>query len=286
MRRPLPLLTLLAPLCACSTPEPPHPLVAIAPPGAAAMPLREADVPAPVAEPPAAVDLGPPEAPPAPPPLPRGTTILHIGDSMADALSTPLREEMARAGVKVVNRFKTGSHIPVWGGQYSNVPALVRQYQPDLVIINLGGNEILLDDPASRATYIEKLVAIVGDRPCVWVAPSLWRHETGILGVIRAHATRCRYFDTNVITPDLERTRADPIHPAIPARRKWARARVAWLARERDPAGAHPWSMRPDASASSSAPVPLSPLERPGGDAAPPPGPATPRAVADDPYGD
>jgi len=163
---------------------------------------------------------------------------------MADALGTALRDEMHKAGIQVINRVKTGSHIPVWGGRFSSVPSLLQTYNPDLVIISLGGNDVMLQDPSSRTEHVRRLVSYVGDRPCVWVAPSLWRGETGVLSIIREHSKPCRYFDTNMIAPNLARTKGDPIHPSHPARRKWARILVGWLAQERDPTGTRPWELR------------------------------------------
>jgi lysophospholipase L1-like esterase len=163
---------------------------------------------------------------------------------MADALGAALRDEMQKSGIQVINRIKTGSHIPVWGGQFSSVPSLLKTYKPDLVIISLGGNDVMLEDPSSRVDHVRRLVGYVGDRPCVWVAPSLWKGETGVLSVIREHSKPCRYFDTNTIAPNLARTKGDPIHPSHPARRKWARILVGWLAHERDPSGTRPWDLR------------------------------------------
>ena len=178
--------------------------------------------------------------------------MLHVGDSFADALGGALRVELEREGIRAINRAKTGSYIPEWAGIRSDVPALVKVHNPDLVIITLGGNELKLRDPASRAEAIRRLVGFVGDRPCVWVAPSLWKSaqnalitETGLLQVIRDNAKPCRYFDTNAIVPNLERT-GDHVHPSIPARRIWARAFVEWLEHERDPAGSRPWQLRPE----------------------------------------
>lgn len=191
-----------------------------------------------------------PSAPAAPaleelPPLPRGTTVLHIGDSMADALGTALRNELARAGVRVVTRHRTGSHIPEWGGRFSTVPDLVRAYRPDLVLVNLGGNDILLDDPSDRVDAIRRIVSYVSDRPCVWIAPPLWAGENGLLALLRQHSRPCRWFDTNRITPNLPRARPDPIHPSWPARTIWAHAVVDWLEHERLPHAPRPWELRP-----------------------------------------
>lgn len=240
------LLVVLGALASCTMAEPHAAVAPVHVPTITAIPEpRLPDPPVAAAEPRA------PAEPPSPAPLPRGTTVLHIGDSMADALATPLREELARSGVRVINRVKTGSHIPVWGGRFSNVPALVRAFRPDLVLISLGGNEVFLRDPSERAGVIEQLLEYIGDRPCAWIAPSLWKGETGILAVIREHARRCRYYDTNSLLAPLERTRGDPIHPAVPARWRWARAVIGWLAEERDPRGSRPWELRPPPTAES-----------------------------------
>lgn len=178
-------------------------------------------------------------------PLPRGTTVLHIGDSMADALGTALRNELARAGVRLVTRHRTGSHIPEWGGRFSTVPELVRAYHPDLVLVNLGGNDMMLDDPTDRVEGIRRIVSYVSGRPCVWIAPPLWAGENGLLALLREHSRPCRWFDTNRITPNLPRARPDPIHPSWPARTIWAQAVVDWLGHERDPNGPRLWELRP-----------------------------------------
>lgn len=249
-----PGLLALGALASCTLVESPPALVA---PAATSAPRADA-----ASSPPALADRGsasaradrdaregalhepaPPE-PAEPPPLPSGTTVLQIGDSMADALGAALRDEMHKSGIQVINRIKTGSHIPVWGGRFSSVPSLLQTYKPDLVIISLGGNDVMLEDPSSRTEHVRRLVSYVGDRPCVWVAPSLWRGETGVLSIIREHSKPCRYFDTNTIAPNLARTKGDPIHPSHSARRKWARILVGWLAQERDPTGPRPWELR------------------------------------------
>src|SRR5690349_18671856 len=64
----------------------------------------------------------PPDAlPPAPvsegaPPvdLPKGTTILHIGDSFAGALGIDLDRELKAEGVRGILRYETATYIPTW----------------------------------------------------------------------------------------------------------------------------------------------------------------------------
>jgi lysophospholipase L1-like esterase len=220
-------------------PEPAAPTREAAVPGSADSGSAEAPADAPVR------DAGPPPPPTsetASPELPRGTTVLHIGDSMAGALGLELNAELAKAGVRGVLRVKTASYIPTWAGG-TELPMLLAAHKPDLVIVTLGANELRLLAPERRAELIRKLVGRFDGRPCVWIAPPLWTRDNGLLRVIEHNSAPCRYLDTNVLYPNMPRYR-DKIHPSIGARKDWARRVVDWLARERKPGSALPWELR------------------------------------------
>jgi len=186
------------------------------------------------------------DAPKGPAPaLPTGTTVLHIGDSMAAALQYELKKQLKEHGIKVISKTEEGTHLPLWGGKFSKVPSYVRTYKPDLVIVNLGGNDAVIEDPSDRVEPIRRLVEHLGGTPCVWVAPSLWAGENGVLGMIREHSKPCRYFDTNVLTPNLPREKKDKIHPSLEGRRIWTAALIDWLAREREESADRPWALKP-----------------------------------------
>lgn len=184
------------------------------------------------------------------PELPAGTTVLHIGDSFAGALGIALNEQFKRHGVRGVLRYKTASFIPTWAFQ-ENVPLMMLRYQPDLVLISLGANELEIIDPPSRAPVIRRLVQALGGRPCVWIAPPLWAGETGLLKVIREHAAPCRYMDSTALVPNLPRAK-DQIHPSMDAREPWAKVVVEWLARERCVDCGRPWELKPEPAAGAS----------------------------------
>ncbi len=180
---------------------------------------------------------------PNPAPLPKGTTVLHIGDSMAGALGITLNDELKKHGVRSVLRFKTASFIPTWAWS-KELPVYLAQYNPDLVVITLGTNEVQIRQPETRIKVIQKLVARLGGRPCVWILPPLWEAgDTGLLPVIQAHAAPCRVMNTAQVFPEMPRLN-DKIHPTIPARADWSKRVVEWLGRERDPNGEKPWSFR------------------------------------------
>jgi hypothetical protein len=184
-----------------------------------------------------------------PPPLPEGTVVLHIGDSMADALGKALNRELAKHGVKGYLEAKEATYIPQWAGFKMQLSSHLARRKPDLVIITLGGNETRMPDPTERVDAIKRLVKKVGDRPCIWIAAPLWDglKHTGILDVIRENAAPCRYVDTNAMINDLERY--DGIHPTIPERTRWARFMIRWLMHNRDPDGPKPWSLEEKTSA-------------------------------------
>lgn len=180
----------------------------------------------------------------APPPLPKGTTVLHIGDSFAGALGIDLNREFEKAGVRGVLKYQTASYIPTWAWD-KDLDTYLRRYQPDLVIVTLGANELEIVDPSERIPTIRRLVDRISDRPCLWIGPPLWEGARDVLPpVIRANVAPCRYMDSTAILPPLERAR-DKIHPTMNARQEWARFVIDWLARQRDPNGATPWALLP-----------------------------------------
>jgi len=225
--------------------------VLTAPKETAATPVK-AEAPAEAAV--AATDGG--AAAEAPPPIEPKTVVLNVGDSFLMAgFSQTLRPKMNAVGAIYEMRSEQASYTTTW---HLKLAKLVGDYHPDLVIINLGANEITLTDPPSRADAIRRLIKIVGDRPCVWVTPPLWRKDTGIIDIIRKNIAPCRLFDSDALVGQVSR-QADGIHPDGPGGAIWAEAFWKWLEKERAPApkpgekvqggsGRHavnPWRLKP-----------------------------------------
>jgi lysophospholipase L1-like esterase len=130
---------------------------------------------------------------------------------------------------------------------------LVAQTQPDLVIINVGANELSNTDPPTHAKAIRRIIAGIGDRPCVWVSPPSWKKDTGILDVIRLNSPPCRFFDSDVHVKEPIPRQSDHIHPNKEGGRIWAEAFWKWLMSQRAPAEAaaeggkkpNPWKLLP-----------------------------------------
>ena len=178
-----------------------------------------------------------PSAEAAPAPLPKGLTVLVIGDSFAEALGAGLRTQEKDTGIRFLLKGEKATYIPEWAGPNRGVAGLMIQYKPDLVVIALGGNELAMTTPEIRAPKVKKLVELLGTTPCVWVAPPLWGiKDNGLLGIIKESSTPCRYFDSNVLAPNLPRG-GDKIHPTAEGQKIWAGHFLDWLRHERDPKG-------------------------------------------------
>ncbi len=193
--------------------------------GPISAPKSSAEPVASVAEPAAKVDPGP---------LPKGLRILVIGDSFAEALGAGLRRKEPDFGGKAILRGEKATFIPEWAGPKRGVNVLLLQEKPDLVVIALGGNELAMTTPEIRGPKVKEIVKLVGDTPCVWVSPPLWGNkDNGLLGIIRSNSGPCRWFDSNVHSPDLPRG-GDKIHPTAEGQVQWATAFLEWTRKERN----------------------------------------------------
>jgi hypothetical protein len=192
-----------------------------------------------------ATPVAPMQAEPAP--LPKGTRVLQIGDSFADALGGKLSKLFRAVDVKTDLEFETPSYIPNWS-YGSKLPKLLASYHPDLVLITLGANEIEIPHPEERIKPVKHLVETLGGRPCVWIAPPLWKPDSGVLQVIRDNVAPCRYLDSNLLVHDLPRAR-DKIHPSTEGREIWAKVVFDWLAKERVGTPEQPWAFKSESSA-------------------------------------
>ncbi len=183
---------------------------------------------------------------PAPGPvLPEGSKILHIGDSFAGALGIELNRVLKSRGVVGRLSFEQSTYIPTWAHS-KKLPELLASFQPDLVLISLGANELENPTPEDRIPNIRRLVGRLGGRPCVWVAPLLWDGaKSALLDVIRANlGDACVYLDSNQLVLKMPRTR-DKIHPSMAARPDWAEITVRWLGYHRAPTAERIWSISP-----------------------------------------
>ncbi len=179
-------------------------------------------------------------------PLPEGTKVLHVGDSFAGALGLPLGKLLQEHGVKSVLKHTDASYLTDWAWN-GDLQKMLWKYNPDLLIITLGANELSITEPEQRKKTIAKIMKVVGDRPCLWVAIPLWdgKHN-GLMDVIRDNVGSCVYWDSNELIDVEHMARiSDGIHPTAEARADWARVVFDWLRQHRKPTDGRPWALEP-----------------------------------------
>jgi lysophospholipase L1-like esterase len=167
--------------------------------------------------------------------IPKGLTVLVIGDSFAQALGLGLKHRERELGMRVLLRGQQATYIPEWAGPNRGVDRMIKSDSPDLVLIALGGNELAMTTPEIRRPKVAELVAKVGHVPCVWLSPPLWNiKDNGLLGVIRGASSPCRYFDSDKLVPSVPRG-SDKIHPSAEGQKVWADGLLAWMRGELAP---------------------------------------------------
>jgi hypothetical protein len=170
-------------------------------------------------------------AKPEAPPPPKGTVVLHVGDSFVHSgLTQRLRELFGPFDVRYEVRAEHSTNSLDWA---KRMPELVASTQPDFVIVTLGGNEIGSKHLDVQARAAERIVKAIGNRPCVWTTPPLWMEESGLFDAVAPKVAPCRFFETDVVVGKFIPRREDKIHPTKEGGAMWAEALFAWTLRER-----------------------------------------------------
>lgn len=225
-RSPLaPLVVLAALVAACST-------------SSAAPPSPRRDEPAPPAAvaPAAAPDAGSHSAAPLAHRLAGYKTILHVGDSTVgytQGLQLELKKKLEPLGVRYVSRTLTSGGLRTFA-QKKIVEELIKEHRPDLVIVQLGTNNVTVPNPPAFLPAIEEVVAEAKVLPCYWVGPvTLEQKAYGMNEFLREHVAPCAFIDSFGLKLDRQ---SDKIHPTQLAARKWAN--YLWEQTDKSPPGA------------------------------------------------
>jgi lysophospholipase L1-like esterase len=158
-------------------------------------------------------------------------TVVHTGDSMVGGgLCKALAPKFKAEGTKFVRDVWESASISAFDDS-DRIPTLMKRYNPDLVLLTLGANDVFSEHPAVMSKHIESIVKKIGPRDCVWVGPPLWKGDKGLVEIIRAHAAPCRFFDSQHLV--LQRA-GDGIHPTEKGGEVWAEALWPFIKRQVD----------------------------------------------------
>jgi lysophospholipase L1-like esterase len=163
---------------------------------------------------------------------PQGGWVLHIGDSFVHAsLWQNLRPRFRSLGSEYVVEAETATYTTTWAANPELEKWLARR--PSLVLVTLGANEVDMIAPEEHGRAIEVVSHKISEAgaSCVWIAPPMWKRDTGILEVIHRHCAPCLFFDSDAVMGGLsaDERQGDGIHPNKRGGERWARAFWDWL---------------------------------------------------------
>jgi lysophospholipase L1-like esterase len=150
--------------------------------------------------------------------------VLHIGDSMVGygrGLSLAMKKRFEAAGVEYHWDAWTSAQVQTLDRK--RMDKLLAAFKPDLVLFNLGTNNLSVPHPEALADGIRSIVSHLADegRSCVWIAPirPKWKYNPKMYGVLEENVAPCKYFDAGPIDPPLQ---TDHIHPTDVGGEQWA----------------------------------------------------------------
>jgi lysophospholipase L1-like esterase len=164
-------------------------------------------------------------APVAPKPeAPKPRVVLHIGDSMVGyghGLSLAMKKRYAAEAVEYHYDAWTSAQVQTIDDK--RMDKLLGMFKPDLVLFNLGTNNLSVPHPEALASGIREIAKHLaqGGRTCVWIAPirPKWKYNPKMYDVLRENVAPCKYFDAGDIDPPLQ---TDHIHPTDAGGEQWA----------------------------------------------------------------
>lgn len=153
--------------------------------------------------------------------------VLHAGDSMVGGgLARALRPKWEAEGAKYIRDVWESGSLRDFA-RSDRIPTLLKRHKPDLIILNLGANDVYEKEPEVVAPFVEKIAKMVQGTECWWIGPPLWKKEyERIVATLRDHSAPCIFLDSSPI--EMQRKK-DGIHPDEAGGETWAAAIWAQL---------------------------------------------------------
>lgn len=144
-------------------------------------------------------------------------------------LGEALEPMMQADGHTFIHRHQASDSLRAW--RYSGAQRVrdaLLTLKPDVVMLAIGSNDYWYPRVERLLPTVRYIIDRIGDRPCYWIGPPMWRDDTGVIALLRDHTAPCRFLDSKPIP--IQRRR-DGIHPDDVGARDWARAVYRWLKR-------------------------------------------------------
>ena len=140
-------------------------------------------------------------------------------------LTLALEERFKKeSGAKFYSNSWTSAQIKSFDDD-ERLSKLIQKAKPDIIILNLGSNNVLNPSPEALAANIRSIVKKMQPAACYWLGPPLpikaVKRDKGVRRVIAENIAPCKFFDTSRLI--LER-QTDHIHPTDRGGEVWADA--------------------------------------------------------------
>jgi hypothetical protein len=151
--------------------------------------------------------------------------ILLIGDSMVQELELIFAPICAKNHHQFRSIAIQSTNIQTYA-QTDTLEKMIKEFEPTLVIIVLGSNELTIPDIESRRPYVNKILQVIGERKVVWVGPPNWRKDTGMNDFLAEIMDEDRFFRSANLK---FKRKTDGIHPTHEASVMWSDSIFYWL---------------------------------------------------------
>ncbi|MCM1291793.1 MAG: hypothetical protein NC201_06455 [Prevotella sp.] len=158
--------------------------------------------------------------------------IFIFGDSMTMHLAQRLAAYGKQNGHTVYAVNWDSSNTKTWAG-CDTIQHFIKEYNPTIVFIALGANELYLQKPEIRLPEIKAIIQKIGNVPYIWIGPPSLKVDGGLNDVLEKNLAPKSFFRSSGL--ELARKR-DHIHPTRDASAQWIDSVMKWL-----PNSCHPF---------------------------------------------
>jgi acyl-CoA thioesterase-1 len=157
----------------------------------------------------------------------RYKTVLHLGDSevgFGGGLTKALQRRFEARGIRFFSNSLTSAGIQSYEHE-ERLPRMVKLYKPELVLLNLGTNNLSVPHPDVLAASIRNIAKKLSTdgRECIWIGPphlrAATKSEAAMTKVIEENVAPCKYFDSSQLELQMQ---SDRIHPTDKGGDVWA----------------------------------------------------------------
>lgn len=154
-------------------------------------------------------------------------TVLLTGDSMAEGIGWSFKKKVEDAGGHLIVQPVYSSTTVTWQEE-GRLRQYIERYNPDIIFIALGSNEIFTTDLETRAKAVRGISADIGKRPAYWIGPPSWKPDKGIVRVIEENFIPGHFYNSNsLVVP----RRKDGAHPTVEGYQTWNELIWTWYTR-------------------------------------------------------